>query len=53
MLDLAKIARGEPTPRQPGKHSIKMKQAANRPILTLLFHEQPMSEIRPARTDRP
>jgi hypothetical protein len=30
-----------------------MNQAANRPILTLLFHEQPMSGIHPARTDRP
>jgi hypothetical protein len=31
-----------------------MKQAANRPILTLLFfREQPMSGIHPARTNRP
>jgi hypothetical protein len=30
-----------------------MKQAANRPILTLLFPEQPMSELHPARIDRP
>jgi hypothetical protein len=52
-LILRKLRGASPHPGNQASAAIKMKQAANRPILTLLFPEQPMSELHPARTDRP
>ncbi len=52
-LILRKLRGASPHPGMQAIAAITMKQAANRPILTLLFHEQPMSELQPARSNRP